>query len=303
MSAQTTTGLSSEVKTFYESKFLERAKFTYIHKQGAQMNTHKKNEGKTVVFNRHTPLAVATTALTEGANPAEVDMTTSTVTATLAEYGNVVKVAKLLSLVSIDRDGAEKSEVMGQNMGETLDTLTRDAMYSGATAQLAGAKSALTDVAATDTFSASEIRKAVRTLENSKAVRYPDQMFMGKVGPYTKYDLTGDTTWVNAKTYSDVKDLYMGEIGELYGVRFLSAANQKTESSTATVYSNFIHGQYAFGCYDLEGDMPKLYVKIPNASDTSNPTDRYSTLGWAGTYVAKVLIATWILNVKSGATA
>lgn len=303
MAVQTTTGLSNEVMTFYESKFLERAQYVYIHAEGAQKSTHKKGQGKTVRFNRYSPLATVTTPLTEGSNPSEVSLSSSTVDATLAEYGNVVKVSKLLSLVSIDRDGQEKSEVMGQNMGETLDELTRDELYTGATVQLAGGKSALSDVAASDTFSATEIRKAVRTLEVNKAMKYPDGMFMGKVGPYTKYDLMGDNTWITAKTYSDVKDLYRGEIGELYGVRFSLTANQKTESSSTTVYSNFIHGANAFGVYDLEGDMPRLYIKVPGPEDTSNPTDRYSTIGWAGSYVAKTLIGSWIVNVKSGATA
>lgn len=302
MTAQKTSTVTQEMMTLYKSEFLKRAKHLLVHKEGAQMETQEQNSGKVIRFSRMTPFATVTTPLTEGSNPSEVDVTTANVDVTLAEYGNVVKIAKLFKLTSIDRDAKEKSGAMGQNMGETIDELTRDAMYTGATAQLASSVSALTDVAATDTFDAAEVRKAVRTLEANKALRYSDGFFMGKVGPYTKYDLVGDTVWQNAKTYSDVKDLYAGEIGELYGVRFLLTTNQKTESSTVTVYSNFIHGQYAFGCYDLAGDTPKLYIKVPTASDTSNPTDRYSTIGWAGSYAAKVLIADWLINVKTGAT-
>lgn len=303
MTTQTTATVTQEMMTLYKSEFLKRAKHILIHKEGAQSETQEQNQGKVIRFSRMTPFSTVTTPLAEGSNPSEVDVTTANVDVTLAEYGNVIKVAKLFKLTSIDRDAREKSGAMGQNMGETLDELTRDALHTGATAQLAGAKSALTDVAATDTFKASEVRKAVRTLEVNKAMRYSDGFFMGKVGPYTKYDLTGDSVWQDIKTYSDTKDLYAGEIGELYGVRFSLTTNQKTESSTVTVYSNFIHGQGAFGCYDLSGDTPKLYIKVPTASDTSNPTDRYSTIGWAGSYAAKVLIATWILNVKSGASA
>lgn len=303
MAVQTTTGLSNEVMTYYEAKFLERAKHSLVHQEGAQKSRHGKNQGKTIRFNRYSPLSTATTPLTEGSNPAEASLSSSTVDVTLQEYGNVVKISKLLSLTSIDRDGQEKVELMGQNMGETLDELARDELYTGATVQLAGGKAALSGVAASDTFSAAEIKKAVRTLEVNKAMKYPDGFFMGKVGPYTKYDLISDSVWVNAKTYSDVKDLYNGEIGELYGVRFLLTTNQKTESSTTTVYSNFIHGANAFGVYDLEGDTPKLYIKVPGKQDTSNPTDRYSTIGWAGAFAAKVLIADWVINVKTGASA
>lgn len=302
MAAITTTGLSGEMQTYYESKFLERAKHSLVHRQGAQKNTHGKNSGKTVLFNLYAPLSAATTPLTEGTNPAEVNISASTVTATLAEYGNVLKISKLLYLTSIDRDAKEKSELMGQNMGETLDQLTRDELFTGATVQLAGAKAALTDVAATNTLSSAEIRKALRTLRVNKAMPYADGYFMGKIGPYSEYDLMGDTTWVNAHTYKDGEGLYEGEVGKLFGVRFLRTTNQKSEASTVTVYSNFIHGQNAFGVYNLEGNMPRLYVKTPDANDTSNPTDRYSTIGWAGADVTKTLIATWLINIKTGAT-
>lgn len=303
MAAETTSTLSNEMMTYYESKFLERAKHLLVHEDGATKNTHAKGQGKNILFNRYSPLATATTPLTEGSNPSEVSISSSTVTASLQEYGNVVKISKLIKLTSIDKDAREKVELMGQNMGETLDELARDALYSGATAQLASGASAVSGLATSDTMDADEARKAVRYLESQKALKFGDGFYKGIVGPYTKYDLIGDNTWVNAKTYSDVKDLYRGEIGELYGVRFALTTNQKSESSTATVYSNFIMGDKAFGTYDLEGDMPKLYIKVPGKQDTSNPTDRYSTIGWAGTYVARVLISTWCVNVKTGATA
>jgi N4-gp56 family major capsid protein len=43
------------------------------------MRTQPANEGKQVSFTRHTPLATATTALTEGTNPSEVNLTATTV--------------------------------------------------------------------------------------------------------------------------------------------------------------------------------------------------------------------------------
>lgn len=304
MAAQVTTGLTQEMSTYYEKVFLARAEYEYVHKEGGQMRSQPKNEGKVVNFTRHTPLATATTALTEGTNPSEVALTATTVAATLAEYGTTVKISRFLTLTSIDANNKEKIEVVGQNMGETLDELTRNELFTGATVQLAGSKAALTDVAASNTISAAELRKAIRTLENNKARRIQGRAsWIGKVGPFTKYDLMGDSTWVNAATYSNVDNLYKGEIGELYGIRFLSSPNQKTESSTVTVYSNFIHGQDAFGCIDLEGDKPQLFI-IPNTNiDSGNTAGRFSTVAWAATYVCKTLNANWLVNIKTGATA
>jgi len=304
MSAETTLTRSDEVMTYYSATFLERSKEWLIHREGLQKSRKKKGSGMTTLFNRLTPLAKATTPLAQGTNPSEVSIGGTTVAVTLAEYGTTVKLSKLLKLTSIDVDAEEKVELIGQNMGETLDELARDAMYSGATARLANAKSALSDIAATDVFDADEVRGTVRQLKKNKALRYPDGHYLGKIGPDTSYDLMGDSAWTNVNVYNQGgKAIYNGEVGRLHGSRFVETTNQKSESSTATVYSNFIHGQKAIGEYDLEGDMPKLYIKVPNSNSTDNSADRFSTIAWAGSYVAKVLVALWVLNTKSGASA
>lgn len=305
MTAQSTSGLSAEMSTYYETDFLARAEYEYIFNQGAQLQDMPANEGKVVYFTRHTPLATATTALTEGVNPSEVNLTATTVSATLAEYGNTVRISRFLALTSIDKNNEQKIEVVAQNMGETLDELTRNELFTGATVQFAGAKSALTAVAASDVLSVAEIRKAVRTLQVNKARRYQDPTtpWIGKIGPNTQYDLMSDTTFVNADIYDNqAEKLYNGEIGKILGVRFLSSPNQKSESSTTTVYSNFIHGSDAFGCINLTEDGPQLYIIPHTQIDSGNPAGRFSLVSWAANYVCKTLNAAWLINVKTGAT-
>ena len=260
--------------------------------------------GKVIRFTRYTPLATVTTPLTEGSNPAEVSITAANVDATLAEYGNVVNLSRFLTLTSIDANNKEKIELLGQNMGETLDEIVREELVTGATDQFAGGNAAITDVAAGDVFDAAEVRQAVRTLKSNKAREYAGKFgFMGKIQPFTTYDLQGDSVWQNAKTYSDVQDLYNGETGALHGVRFLESKDGKTTSSTTTVYHNIIHGAEAFGCYDLEGDKPQLHI-VPNTQlDSANPTGRTGKAGWAGSFVTKTLNGDWIVDVQSGATA
>jgi len=46
MAAQTTSGLSAEVSTYYEKVFLERAKYELIFEQGAQKRKQPANEGR-----------------------------------------------------------------------------------------------------------------------------------------------------------------------------------------------------------------------------------------------------------------
>ena len=132
-------------------------------------------------------------------------------------------------------------------------------------------------------------------------------MYLGKAQPFTKADLLNDSTWINAKTYSDVKDLYKGEMGELYQVRWLNnidglSATGSSTSSSVSIYSNYIHGSDAFGCYDLSGDMPRLYI-VPNSPDSGNPAGRVSFASWAGSYAVQTLNSAWLIKLVTGATA
>jgi len=304
MSANTTSTLSNEMMTFLINDFLTRSEALTIHSEGAKKRTHSQNSGKTMTWNRYTPLAAATTALTEATNPTESSIASATVSATVAEYGNFDKISSLLYGTSIDRAAKEKVEVLAQNASETLDTLVRNELFTGATTQFAAARTALTAVTSADVLTVAEIRKAVRTLKKNNAITYGDGYFLGKVGPDTSFDLMGDTTWVNAHSYKDGGELYKGELGKLHRVRFLEcSSNQKSEASTVTVYSNFIHGQEAIGTVDLAGGNKQLIIKESDKSDTSNALNMFMTIGWKATFATKTLNSSWIVNIKSAASA
>lgn len=305
MTVQKTTDLTQEMATYYDKTFLARSEYELIFEQGAQTRKQPANGGKTVTFTRYTPLATATTALAEGANPGESNISAANVSATLAEYGNTVKISRFLTLTGIDANNKEKIELVAQNMGETLDELARNELFTGATTMFANGKSTLAGLAATDVLKVVDIQKVVRTLKKNKAKRYQGVApWLGKVGPDTSYDLQQDTTWINADIYDNgATKLYKGELGKISGVRLIESANQKSEASTTTVYSNFIHGDQAFGVTELEGDARQLYIIPHTKIDSGNPAGRFSTVSWAAAYVAKTLNAAWLINLKTGATA
>jgi N4-gp56 family major capsid protein len=302
--ASTTTGLTALMQTFYDKVFLERAKMELRHDFGATKKGVKPNSGALVYFTRFTPLAVATTALTEATNPSAASMTAANVSATLAEYGNFVTVSSLFSMTSIDEDLKEHADVMGQNAGETIDTLIRAALVAGATTQLAVNNTLLTDIGATDVMTGAEVRRAVRTLKANKAPKFENGMYRGIIQPYTAYDLMGNSEWLDANRYTTSDAIKTGVIGKLHGVEFVESNNGYTESSTVTVYSNFIFGKNAYAMVNLDSfSAPKVFVKNPGTNSTDNPLDLFSTIGWKMPFVAKVLNGDWIINVKCGATA
>ena len=293
-------GLSAEVAVYYERRFLERARAMLVHQEGAQLRALEGNAGKQVIFNRFSPLATAVTPLTEGTNPQLVTLTDTQVTVTLQEYGNSIQVTRLLGTVDIDDRDKEKIDVVAQNMGETLDALVRNALYAGNTALTIPTSTANTNA----TMQAQYIAQAVATLKENKALMYDGTFgWIGKIQPQSEYDLILTSTWQNAAAYSNVQALYAGEIGALYGVRFLVSNQGQTTTQTATPttqYHNFIHGREAFGVYDNQLDAPKLY--IVTGADSANAAERYHTISWAGQFAAKTLNSSWVIDVISGAS-
>jgi N4-gp56 family major capsid protein len=304
--ANTTTGLSYEVQTYYEKVFLDRAEYEFVLKEGGQLRTHPANSGQTVNFTRYTPLTILTDPIAECCNPSTCAITDAQVSMTLSEYGLTTNVSKLLTTVSIDSGMKEKIALVGQNMGETLNRLVRTELNNGTSYYPNG--HFVSSIAAGDVLDACNIRMMVRTLELNKAMKYQDGMYIGKTEPYSKYKLLGDTTWVAAHTYKDTKELYKGEMGELYQIRWLlnkdlasGTEAQSTAASLVVRFYTYVHGANAFGCYDLDQDKPKLYI-IPNAVDSNSPAGRISIISWAGTYAAKVLNSDWLLTARFTAT-
>jgi len=293
--------LTQEMMTYYEKVFLERAKVQIVNDQGAVKRNHPKNSGKTINFTRLSPLAISTTALAEASNPSASAVTASTVAVTLAEYGATTINSKLISLTSIDQNMEEMIGAFGQNMGETINAITGNTLAC-ATAFFNNGKT-VSSVAAGDVLNACACRYMVQALESNRALTYSDGFYMGKATPQNKVTLLGDSTWVAAHTYSDTKQLYKGEMGELYQIRFLlngqvvsGVGSASDAACTVVQYYTYVHGRDAFGTINLEGDMPKLY--IVNSADSGNVAGRLTYISWAGAYASTLLNSDWALTGK-----
>lgn len=305
--ASTTTTLSNTVSIFYDKKFLERAKEMMVYDVGATMKALPRNSGKTVYFNRMSPLAKATTPLTEATNPSDVNMTSTIVSATVAQYGNWVKVGDFYELTSIDEGLLEHVSTLGQNAGETLDELIKDELAGGGTTQLANSVAAVSSIASSDTVDGAEIRKAVRTLKLNKARPFEDNHFKAIIPVSCVYDLRGDSEWLDAHRYTDAENIKNGEIGRLHGVKFHETNNEEVEADAGAgnvdVYSTFIFGKSAYGIVDIGSTSePIIYTKKPDASSTDNPLNLFMTVGWKANFVAKVLNSDWLIELKSAST-
>ena len=239
-----TAGITFSNKTFYDKALLEIAKTRLVHASYGQKRSIPRNSGKRVEFRRYelfTPDANAL-VLEEGVTPAGQSLAQSKIEAEVKQYGAYVEVSDLLDLTSFDPVLAESTELLGEQLGTVVEWIARDAMCAGTNVQYANGKTNRLSLEAGDKLTVTEIRKAVRSLKKAKArmfnnadggaVRKPH--FVCICSPDATYDLQSDALWQDVSKYSDVEQIYSGEIGRLFGVVFV-------ESTEAKVFSQSVH--------------------------------------------------------------
>lgn len=296
--------LTSTMQVFYDKVFLDRALQEMAYSFLAVKKVVPKNSGKVVYFTRYTPLTITGAALTEGANPTGINSTASTVIATAAPYGKFEQVSTFFELTSIDAGLKELIEVHGQNAGEEMDTVLGTVMCASGTYQCAGLVQ-LTALAATNTLSVAELRYAVKTLKVNKAPKWENGKYRAVVSTQGSYELQGDTAagnWINIGLYNSKENAEMlknGVIGSLYGVDIKETNNQFQVASGVGGYVSFVAGKGAVAEVDVAGSGNfRTIVKKPSSSDTSNPLDMYSTVGWkVDAYAAVVLNSSWLIKI------
>lgn len=252
--------------------------------------------------------------------PSGTTLSVTDVTATIKQYGNFVRLSDVVQFNSIDPVLQEAAEVLGENAGETLDELARDVLTAGTTVQYSNESGTNPDargsVGASDILSATEIKKAVRTLQTNKAKKItrivnPDTgyntspinaAYIGIVGPKGLYDLKGATGWVPIEKYANKADVIDGEAGALDEVRFILSEKSKVwtgaGSGSIDVHATLILGANAYGVSRISGEAIKNIVKPLGSAGSADPLDQRATSGWKATFVTKILNESAMLRLE-----
>lgn len=302
-------GLSEEMKTYYSDYLIDNAIPKLVHDQFGQKHPIPKNGGKTIQFRKYSPLPKLLTPMTEGVTPDGQSLNMTVIEATVAQYGGYITLSDMLMLTAIDNNLVQATKLLGSQAGATLDTITREVLNGGTNVIFSGGKSAREDLDATSLLTVEDIKKAVRLLKSQNAEKHNGD-WVGIIHPDVSYDLTNDPAWKDVKTYSDPKDIYEGEIGKLFGVRFVETTEAKiwakgkagNEGGTRAVYSTLILGDNAYGTTEISGGGLEHIVKQLGSAGTSDPLNQRATAGWKATKVAERLVENYMVRIESAST-
>lgn len=317
----TTTAQIAAVRAYYVRRMLYKAKPHLVHQSFAQTNDIPMNSSSQIKFRRYSLLTPATTALSEGQTPAGSNLSVTTLTADLYQYGDFVTLTDLLDYTTEDPILQETYDILAQQAANTLDYITRDVLSGGTGVQYASTAVSRVTVSSAMKLTAAEVREAVRTLKNNNALRITSMVdpttgidstpvadaYVAIVHPNTTYDLKSDPLFVPVENYSSQKNVMPGEVGKVEEVRFIETTNAKVftgaGASGADVYSTVILGQHAYGVSRLSGKSLETISHLTGSSGTADPLNQRSTHGWKSLFAAMRLNENFLLRIEHGVSA
>ena len=228
------TTLSNDMRTYYKDYLCDNANENLVHDQFGQKHPIPKGNGKTIEFRKYSPLPKATKPLAEGVTPNGQELKVSTVTSTVAQYGGWVGIPDMLELTTIDTNMVQATEILGDQAGRTLDTVTREVLNGGTNVMYApivkngvqtnvNARSSLTGDAK---LSVDLILRAAAKLKNNLA-KPINGSYVGIIHPFVAYDLMRSEEWMDAHKYASPENLFNGEVGKIGNVRFVESNEAK----------------------------------------------------------------------------
>lgn len=299
--------LSDEMKVFYEDTLIDNAEPKLVHDMFADKYPIPKNGGKTIEFRKYSPLAKATTPLTEGVTPAGNGLSVSAITSTVNQYGDYIKISDMLSMTAIDNNVVQATKLLGSQSGRTLDTITREIINAG-TNVIFAAKGDGTEVMtrktldATCSLSVDTIYRAAAQLESMNADGVDGESFVAIIHPYAAYDLMRSEEWIDVHKYAKPENIYKGELGKIGNVRFVKSTEAKiwkddTCPEGLAVFSTLVVGARAYATTEIEGGGLQHIVKQLGYGE--DPLNQRASVGWKATKTAEILTQEYMVRIES----
>lgn len=303
--------LTAEQHTYFQDEMLDRLIPELQWTKFGDKKNIPKRKGATTNFRRLNNLTVVTTALTEGVTPDGVNLDISAINATVSEYGNWTKISEFINMTGFDPLLTEVSGLMGENAGESIDTIVRDIAAAGTNVVYANGKASRITVAAADKITALDILKVRRTMRRNKVkpIRLPGggMGYVALVHPDVAMDLMQTSEWISQNTYVDTKNREEGMLGKMYGIYFMEVDNgvkfAGAGATGADVFATVFLGRGAYGIPDIEGSVkPEIIVHPAGSGGTADPLNQFNTIAWKCAFTAVRLQELAIIRYESGAT-
>lgn len=304
----TTAVLPPAVREYYDRVLLMTAYPQLIHTRFAQKRVLPKKSGDTIVFRRYAKLGTVPVPLSDGVTPPGAQLSATDIKARVDFYGNFVTITDQVELTVEDRTLNDSSRLLGQNLAQTMDEVTRDVLNS--TSSVLQCANGVNGGTPTELTKA-DIDSAVQTLLSndaemiSEVIEASDKFstaavrpsFMGFIDTALIDDLEGVSNFLSAANYPSTQKAMACEWGSSGNVRWLYTSIGSVSSAATPVYSNFIIGKEAYGVVHLGSEQGEFYVEPLGSGGSADPLHQRGSVGFKHPFTARVLNDAFMVNL------
>ena len=333
MATNTSSTLSNQYQNFFSKKLLSYAVEALVLDQFGEKAPLPAKAGHKAIsmFRYGSPSTASIRDLAEGVKPndsgTEVtrSLTLSKIEKALTQRGQVVKLTDIPTATDLFNSLQQSIKTCGEDAALDLDTITRNVLVGSNAAGDAKENGdgnaldnsdTLTEMYAdggTDyttfegttsgnTLDAGAILDAVTKLKVNRANPISGGHYVCVASPQVMSDIMKINEWLNAAQYSNVGELYKGEVGSLYGAKFVMTTNPFISgianaadddrfdydnsgggglAAGKDVHVSFFLGQQAYGVPDLGTQSPfSPKVIITDEADKSDPLNQVTNVGF-----------------------
>lgn len=330
LNRSTDVNISQRTETYAQREMLRRAGPVIVLGKMGLTKQMPMNKGVNLKFRRSKPLNAAIIPLQEGVTPGGVPFEFEDVPAVLRQHGQVMYHTDVIQDTHEDPVLNEMVEVLGENIGRTMEALNYGVLRAGTNVVFAnGAARANVNTP----ISINRQRLVTRALKAQKAMKI-SSMLDGSINHNTtpieaayvavghtdlESDIRGLAGFVPVAEYGSRKPICAEEVGSVEDVRyclspdlepFLAAGGApgssvvSTGGSAADVYPILFFGKEAFGTVSLRGKDAVAPTIIPAGQKTKDdPLGQRGVAGWKTWHTCVILNQFWMARLEVAVTA
>ena len=309
MTITDTTVLKPAVRDYYDRLVLMTAYPTLVHAKFCQKRIMPEKMGDTIVFRRYSKLDTVPIPLVDGITPPGAPLSATDLKARVDFYGNFVTITNQVELTVEDRTINEASRLLAQNLGQTLDEITRDVLAS--TTSVIQAENGTNGNTPTE-INKADVDATVKSLLGSDAEMISEVVtgvdafgttpvrpaFWGFIHTDLLDDLEAVSGFQHSANYPNQQSVLDSEWGATGNVRWLYTSIGSVDRTPSTdVYNLFIVGKEAYACVHLGSAAGNFYVEPLGSAGSADPLHQRGTVGWDHPYVARILNDAFMRNL------
>jgi N4-gp56 family major capsid protein len=249
--------------------------------------------------------------LVEGVPPADTALQAGLITVLPIQYGKIATVTDVLMAMSKLDVVKETLNALADNAHRIIDKVIQNELLTNmVNVRYAGGVVSRAALTSSSTVNLTDISVISAFLSEKGAPEYDGNNYIGVIDNNVAHDLrtaSGQNTWIDVHKYTSygIKNVFSGEIGTLFGVRFIKSNNLLTVDITnaqgedITVHMAYFMGKDAYGVANLQAF--KTYY-VPNTASFANPLAQGARVGWKCDFASVILNQEGIARLECVAT-